>query len=282
MAKSELDKAIEKIKRVEIQGAKNIAIFSLKFLKKYSKKEGFGREFDLAMKKLENARPTAVILHNCIKILKKDKSEETIDSILKKLENIPDALGWNAIRLLRKKKYRILTHCHSSEALAVIKALKDSGKKIEVIATETEPLEQGLKTVKDLKKWKMPVTLILDSAAGRFIPEVDCVIVGTDSIRKEGVINKIGTSLYAISAKYYKKPFYIVGDTLKFDTRKKFEIEERAPEEIFSGFRKKYNLTGIKVRNPAFDITPWEFITKIITEKDNYSPKEIMKILKKG
>jgi eIF-2B alpha/beta/delta-like uncharacterized protein len=262
------------IKSVKVQGAKNIAIYALGFLRKFCKRYGFGLKFEIAAYVLEEARPTAVVLHNCIEILKKSRNLRTIDSLIKRLNNVTNVIAKKGSKLI-KKNYKIMTHCHSGEALAVIKQAWKQKKKISVIATETEPLEQGIKTVKELAKLKIPVTLITDSAVGHFMKDVDCVIVGADAIRKkEGLINKIGTCLLALAAKENKKPFYVVANTIKFDKRKKLIIEERPAREVYQ------KLKSVKIRNPAFDITPLKYITTIVTEKGILKPERIRKMLK--
>jgi len=275
-----LSKAVKKIESVEVQGARQIAIYSLKFLRKFCKKKGFGKEFEQAANALEKVRPTAVVLHNCLGILRKNKKLETIDVLLEKLERADKDIAANGLNFFKKKKYTILTHCHSSEALSVIKALKRSGKKVSVIATETDPLGQGVKTAKEMASARIPITLIIDSAVGYFMPNIDMVIVGTDSMRKEGVVNKIGTKLYAIAAKEHKKPFYVVGNTLKLDKRKEFEIEQRSAKEVYNELVKPGQLKGVKIMNPAFDITPWRFVSKVITEQGVYSPSKINRMLR--
>jgi len=269
-----------KSKRQSAQGAKNIAIFSLKFLRTVAKKKGFGKEFRRAARELEKTRPTAVVLHNCLEIVRKEKTLESIDELLKRLDCMNKDLASRGLKVFKRKEYTILTHCHSSEALAVIKALKRSGKRISVIATETDPLEQGVRTVKELAKARIPVTLIIDSAVGYFMPDIDVVIVGADGFRKEGVVNKIGTKLYAIAAKQHRKPVYVVGDMLKVDKRKKFEIEQRPAKEVYDNLMKNYHLKRVKIKNPAFDITPWRFVSKIITECGVYTPAQMKKMLR--
>jgi ribose 1,5-bisphosphate isomerase len=278
--RTSLPKAVRKIKSVEIQGAKEIAVYSLKFLRRLCKKKGFGKEFRRAAKELEKARPTAVVLHNCLEIIRKEKSIDSIDGLLKRLENFNKQIAANGLKVFKKKRYTILTHCHSDEALAVIKKLKRKGKKIQVIATETDPLEQGVKTAKELARARVPVTLIVDSAVGYFMPDIDAVVVGTDAIRKEGIVNKIGTKLYAIAAKQHKKPFYVVGNTLKLDKRKDFKIEQRPEKEVYKELMKPGRLKRVKIENPAFDITPWEFVSRVINERGIYTPAQIKRMMK--
>ncbi|MHA1743751.1 MAG: translation initiation factor eIF-2B, partial [Candidatus Heimdallarchaeota archaeon] len=175
-----VEKTAEDIKSVKVQGAKEIAVHALKFLRKFCKKNGFKLKFEVVAKVLEEARPTAVVLHNCLEILKKERKLKTIDRLLRELDVATKKIAKKGSRLI-KNNYKIMTHCHSSEALAVIKQAWKEGKKISVIATETAPLEQGVKTAKELAKLKIPVTLITDNATGFFMPEVDCVIVGSDA-----------------------------------------------------------------------------------------------------
>ena len=275
-----LEKTVENIKSVKVQGAKEIAVYGLKFLRAFCKKHGFGLKFEVAAWKLEEARPTAVVLHNCIEILKKRKNLKTIDSLLKQLTEATRKIEKIGSRVI-KNNYKIMTHCHSGEALSVIKQAWKQRKKISVIATETDPLEQGVKTAKELAKAKIPVTLITDAAAGHFMKDVNCVIVGCDAIRKkEGVINKTGTYSIALAAKDNKKPFYVVGNTLKLDRRKKFIIEERAAKEVYKELQHPGRLKGVKLRNPAFDTIPFSLITAIITEKGIMKPKQILRLLK--
>jgi ribose 1,5-bisphosphate isomerase len=274
-----VEKVVGNIKSVEVQGAKEIAIYSLKFLKKFCKKNGFKLKFEVAAKILEEARPTAVVLHNCLKILKKNRKLSTIDKLIRTLEKSTGKIAKKGNKLV-KNNYKIMTHCHSGEALAVIKEAWKEGKKISVIATETDPLEQGVKTAKELVKLKIPVMLITDNAVGYFMADVDCVLVGADAIRKEAVVNKIGTSLLAFAAKQNKKPFYVAANTLKFDRRKKLIIEERSPKEVYRELMHPINLKRIKIRNPAFDITPWKFVTAVITEKGIMKPKQVLRLLK--
>ena len=130
-------------------------------------------------------------------------------------------------------------------------------------------------TAKELAKLKIPVILIVDSAIEFFIKDVSMVIVGSDAIRREGVVNKIGTYPLAVVAKEHKKPFYVVGNTLKLDKRKKLIIEERSPHEIYDE-----RMKTLKIRNPAFDITPWKYINRVVTEKGVMTPGNIKKMLK--
>ena len=272
-------KVAESIQSMKVQGAKEIALYSLKFLRKFCKKYGFGLRFEVAAMILERARPTAVVLHNCLEILKKRKSIKTIDYLIKRLETSTKKVAKVGSKLV-KEKYKIMTHCHSGEALAVLKNAWKKGKKFHVFATITEPLEQGAKTAKELSKLGVPLTLITDNAVSYFMKEVDCVIVGTDAIRlvePKGIVNKIGTKNIALAAVREKKPFIVVGNTLKIDRRKKFVIEERPAEEVYAELATKIDRKRIKVRNPAFDLVEFDLVSYIVNEKGIYTPQEFLK-----
>jgi len=269
-----LNDLIKKLKSLEIQGAKEVAIESLKFLRKLAKKKGFGKAFEQAARKIEKTRPTEVVLHNCLEIVKREKNVKTINKLISQLNQATKEIAKRGSRLI-KDGYKIMTHCHSGEALAVIEQAWKDGKKITVYATETRPKEQGIKTARELSKKGIHVFLIVDDAIDYFIKDVDIVMVGSDAIRKEGVVNKIGTCTLAEIAKNHKKPFYVVGDTLKLDKRKRLIIEMRSPQEIY-----KENIKILEEKNPAFDITPWKYIKRVVTEKGIMTPANVLRMLK--
>ena len=269
-----LESFTKRIKSLEIQGAKEIAIESLKFLRKIAKQKGFGREFNKAANKIATTRPTAVVLHNCLEIIKKERKLEIINKLLRQLNQATKEIAKRGSRLI-KNNYKIMAHCHSGEALAVIKQAWKEGKKIKVYATETQPKKQGIKTAKELATLGIHVTLIVDSAIEFFMKDVNIVIVGTDAIRKEGIVNKIGTYPLAVVAWEHKKPFYVVGSTLKLDKRKKLIIEERSPDEIYVEHMKT-----LEVRNPAFDVTPWKYVKRVVTEKGILTSGNVLRMLK--
>jgi methylthioribose-1-phosphate isomerase len=177
----------------------------------------------------------------------------------------------------------ILTHCNTGvlatagygTALGVIKQAHTEGKKIQVVATETRPLLQGARlTTCELKKAGIPFVLVTDSMAGSFMRrgKINAVIVGADRIAKNGdTANKIGTYTLAVLAKEHGIPFYVAAPTSTIDlsiaSGDEIVIEERQPEEVscFQGLCTTPE--GIQVANPAFDVTPHQYITAIITER---------------
>ncbi|GAO35948.1 translation initiation factor, aIF-2BI family [Sulfuricella sp. T08] len=178
---------------------------------------------------------------------------------------------------------RVLTHCNAGAlatagwgtALGVIRSAVEAGKKISVIADETRPFLQGARlTAWEMVQENIPVTLITDNMAGHLMAhgEVDAVIVGTDRVAANGdVANKIGTYMVAVLARRHHIPFYVACPLSTIDLNiasgAEIPIEERAPEEV-TGYRDcQWAAHGVKVRNPAFDVTPAELVTALITEK---------------
>ncbi len=182
----------------------------------------------------------------------------------------------------------VLTHCNTGAlatagygtALGVIRAAWSEGKHIQVIATETRPLLQGARlTVWELVKEGIPVRLITDSMAGYVMSKnmVSKVLVGADRILVTGhVANKIGTYMLAVLAERHRIPFYVVAPTSTIDPSGdpgSMVIEERSPDEVRTILgRMLITVPEVEVYNPAFDITPPELITGIITEKGVAKP----------
>ena len=177
---------------------------------------------------------------------------------------------------------RVLTHCNAGAlatagygtALGVIRAAVEAGKQVSVIADETRPFLQGARlTAWELQKDNIPVTLICDNMAGYLMSkgEIDCVIVGADRIAANGdVANKIGTYTVAVLAKEHNIPFYVAApiSTIDFSLSdgSQIPIEERDARELTHIKDIQLAPEGIKVFNPAFDVTPQRLVTAIITE----------------
>ena len=195
---------------------------------------------------------------------------------------INKAMGANGAALL-KDGARVLTHCNAGAlatagwgtALGVFRSAVEAGKKISVIADETRPFLQGARlTAWEMVQENIPVTLITDNMAGYMMAhgEIDAVVVGTDRVAANGdVANKIGTYMVAVLAKRHNIPFYVACPLSTIDMNiasgKDIPIEERSVEEV-KGFRDNHwAAEGVKIRNPAFDVTPAELVTGLITEK---------------
>jgi methylthioribose-1-phosphate isomerase len=192
------------------------------------------------------------------------------------------ALGIHGAVLIGKTA-TILTHCNAGAlatagygtALGIIRAACEAGKKIEVFADETRPFLQGARlTAWELHKDRIPVTVIADNMAGSLLRSgrVDCVIVGTDRTAANGdVANKIGTYPLAVMARRHNVPFYVAAPLSSIDLDcaggNQIPIEQRPSKEISEFAGKQLTPKGVSIFNPAFDVTPAELVTAIITER---------------
>jgi methylthioribose-1-phosphate isomerase len=255
-------------------------------------------DLEKARKILFETRPTAVNLawglEKIMKIAKSGNSVEQIKDLVistaKKMADedieINKTMGKNG-SVLFDDNDTIMTHCNAGAlatvaygtALGVIRATRESGKNIKIIATETRPVQQGSRlTAFELKHDGFDVSLIPDTAVGYSMANglVDKVIVGADRIVKTGhVFNKIGTYQVATMAKQHGIPFYVAAPLSTFDMKSNAEdviIEMRKSSEVTGIGDKKTAPDGIKVINPAFDMTPPELISGIITEKGVAKP----------
>jgi methylthioribose-1-phosphate isomerase len=260
---------------------------------------------------LGSSRPTAVNLFWGLARMEqaayknKNKSVQEIkESLLQeaiKIQNedkiICRQIGENGSVFI-KDGYGILTHCNAGglatadygTALAVMFKANEQGKRIKVFADETRPLLQGARlTAWELMHAGIDVTLICDNMAAYVMKlgKIQCVIVGADRIAANGdTANKIGTYGVSILAKEHGIPFYVAAPVSTFDLSMQsgsdIPIEERSPEEVTFGFGKRTAPEGVKVFNPAFDVTPANNIAAIITEKGvikNPSVENIQRVL---
>src|SRR5262245_57819492 len=195
---------------------------------------------------------------------------------------INQAMGRNGAELIADGA-TVLTHCNAGAlatagygtALGVVRAAVESGKRIAVYADETRPFLQGARlTAWELSKENISVTLITDNMAGHFMNRgaIDCVVVGADRIAANGdVANKIGTYSVAVLAKENEIPFYVAAPISTLDlslaTGEEIPIEERSEREVTHMKEARLTPTGIKIANPAFDVTPNRYVTAIITER---------------
>lgn len=294
------------IKMLKVRGAPLIGVsaaFALtQSVNKYDgTAEGLDAHFEESKKILAASRPTAVNLFWALdrmeKVYRENKEKPLADikSILKAesekmcREDIEanKAMGDFGQELLEPCS-RILTICNTGTlascwygtALGVIRSAAEKGKIQMVYACETRPLLQGARlTVWELMQDKIPVTLITDSMAGHTMKhkKIDAVIAGADRIAANGdTANKIGTFTLAVLADYYKIPFYIAAPMSTVDTGlpsgEFIPIEERDPEEVRRIRGNYITVPDVEVYSPAFDVTPHELITAVITEKGVIRP----------
>lgn len=230
---------------------------------------------------LANSRPTAVNLFWALERMRRAPDKRAAaEAIFAEDLAVNRAIGANGAELVPEKA-RILTYCNTGAlataghgtALGVVRSAKSKG--VTVLACETRPYLQGARlTTWECAQEGIPCTLIADNMAGHLMScgEVDLVIVGADRIAANGdVANKIGTYMLAVLARRHGLPFYVAAPLSTFDAKSAdgsaIPIEERSPDEI-TGYRgTRWAPEGVRVRNPAFDVTPADLITAIICEK---------------
>jgi len=257
---------------------------------------GFYSELEKKCAQLAKSRPTAVNLAWAINRMKrvaragKDLGIPDLKKRLREEAQIicdEDIAGNRAMgsfgQTLIADGSNVLTHCNAGAlatagfgtALGVIRASVNAGKKINVLANETRPFLQGARlTVWELMEDNIPVKLITDSMAGYFMQkkQVDVVVVGADRIAANGdVANKIGTYMVAILAKNHNIPFYVAAPISTLDlslaSGEEIPIEERSADEVTTINNKRMAPEGAVVAHPAFDVTPHQLVTAIITDK---------------
>lgn len=298
MASKKVAETAERIKALEIQGATAIAVAAISALTEFSK-EFSGNEKEFVNQFIENsnalisARPTEPMLRNSIRFVL-SALKKNIDQGIKVMQRVVEESGRQFIDYASTSQQKIakigskriqdksvvFTHCHSSTVIGILKQAFADGKKFEVICTETRPKLQGRMTAAELAEAGIPVTLIVDSAMRVFVRKADIVLVGSDAVAANGaVVNKIGSSLLALAAKEMRKPFMVASETYKFDPETALgsleEIEQRPAGEISE------DIPGVQIKNPAFDITPPDYIDCIITEEGVISPHGAYEIIKK-
>ncbi|HTY91230.1 MAG TPA: ribose 1,5-bisphosphate isomerase [Methanocella sp.] len=294
-----LTETADKIKSMEIRGAGKIARAAAGALKEEALSirtndiKEFNKRMDEAYNLLYSTRPTAVSLPNALRAVMRynagtvAEARQAIvsnaDAFIAGSENAVKRIGEIGAHRI-KDGDTIMTHCNSSAAFSIFETAFKQGKKINVIATETRPRQQGYVTVDFLQKAGIPTTLILDSAVRYTMKKVDLVIVGADAITVNGsLVNKVGTSQVALAANEARVGFICAAETYKFSPRTLFgemvEIEERDPAEVLCNeLRMKW--PNLRISNPAFDITPHKFIDMIITEIGAISPEMAYWVIK--
>ncbi|WP_456430747.1 S-methyl-5-thioribose-1-phosphate isomerase [Thermosulfuriphilus sp.] len=288
------------IKDMVIRGAPAIGIaaaFGMVLAAKAAAKrpKAFFDHLEEAASFLATARPTAVNLFWAISrmmTLAASHKEAPVEEVIRQLEAealaiwredvaANRAMGRAGAELIADEA-TILTHCNAGAlatggygtAIGVIRAAAEAGKKIRVFADETRPYLQGARlTAWELKKVGLPVSVITDSTAGYLMAlgKINAVVVGADRVAANGdVANKIGTYTLAVLAQRHRIPFYVAAprSTIDLETPngQAIPIERRGPEEVHYCGRRRMTPEGVEALNLAFDVTPAELITAIITE----------------
>ena len=251
-----------------------------------------GSDVHAAAETLKHSRPTAVNLAWALQRMLKAFEEGrnlTVEAETMYAEDIAAnrRIGQFGAALLGQQS-TVLTHCNAGAlatagygtALGVVRAAIEGGKSVAVFADETRPYLQGARlTAWELQQDGIDVTLITDNMSGHFFQQgtFDAVIVGADRIAANGdTANKIGTYTVAVLAEAHNVPFYIAAPVSTIDmscpTGASIPIEERSRDEVVSMFGRTIAPEGVKVRHPAFDVTPARLITAIITDQGVLRP----------
>ena len=298
----DVDALVEAIQSLRVRGAPALGAagaYGVALAAREAGEDGYLEEVGRLATRVRSARPTAVNLawgvDRALAALgdATDPGEVRARS-LAEAERIADediaanrALGALGAALLPDDA-TVLTHCNAGAlacvgwgtALGVVRSAVEAGKRISVIACETRPLLQGARlTAFELRRDGIPVTVCPDSAAAGLMRAggIDAVIVGADRICRDAVFNKVGTYAHAITARYHGIPFYVAAPTSTLDpylAGEAVEIEERGRKEIACLCGTPTVPDGVPVRNPAFDLTPIDLVTAIITERGVFADAE--------
>lgn len=289
-----VDEIVGAIKSLAVRGAPCIGVFAAYGVALLRNAIRADDEFEAAVRRVREARPTAVNLAWAVDqvLAAKDPLHEA-RRIHDEQIAIDAAIATNGLELVRKGA-RVLTHCNTGPlatagggtALGVIIAAHRGGKKPRVFVDETRPLLQGARlNYLELRDAGVDAVLMVDSAAALAMKEqrIDLAIVGADRIVRNGdVANKIGTYGIAILAAHHGIPFYVAAPRSTFDLRTEngaaIPIEERAADEVAAFGGNRTAPEGAAVYNPAFDVTPGHLVTAFITEYGILRPPYIESI----
>jgi len=302
-----LEQVAEAIQRLRVRGAPAIgaaAGFGLALVARRSEAQSVASllgELEQAQAVLAATRPTAVNLFWALERMMRCAQAQAEGSV----QRLKEALLAEAEAIAREDEAanrrmgqygaelipdgaNVLTHCNAGAlatagygtALGVIRAAVEAGKKVHVYADETRPLLQGARlTAWEMVQEHIPVTVITDNMAGHLMQQgrIDLALVGADRIAANGdVANKIGTYTVAVLAKHHGLPFYVAAprSTIDFSLTSGTEIpiEERSPDEVVNFRGVRTAPAGVRVYNPAFDVTPHDLVTAIITEQGVVRP----------
>ncbi|QSG04616.1 ribose 1,5-bisphosphate isomerase [Halapricum desulfuricans] len=304
MGTHDLDASVERIAAdiaaMETRGAAAIADAAADALRRQAEHsdaetpQAFRSELRAAARRLLETRPTAVSLPNALRYVLQRMDGDSVETLRRntvagaeefrtRLDRAQTDLGRVGANRLRDGD-RIMTHCHSTDVLACVETAREQGKELSAIVKETRPRNQGRLTAERLVELGVDVTLIVDSAARRYLNDVDHVLVGADAIAADGgVVNKIGTSGLAVNARDRGTPIVVAAQTIKLDpdtmTGNLVEIETRDESEVID--RPDREAIGdINVENPAFDVTPPRYVDAIVTERGQFPPESIVALMR--
>ncbi|MDD4255574.1 MAG: S-methyl-5-thioribose-1-phosphate isomerase [Methanofollis sp.] len=303
VACTDVERLAVAIRRLEVRGAPALGIagaYGVALAAMTSTETAYGpftAEVAKAAAYLRATRPTAVNLgwgidRTMAALRAAGTVDEAVEAAVREADLIAHedeescrALGKNGAALIPDGA-RVLTHCNAGAlacstwgtALGVVRSALESGKKVSVTACETRPLLQGARlTAFELHEDGIPVRVITDSTAAFLMQrgEIDCVVVGADRITQDAVFNKIGTYMHAVCARHHGIPFYVAAPVSTFDTGRRaadVTIEERNGDEIAIFNGRRTVPAGVPCTNFAFDRTPLDLVSAIMTERGVLHP----------
>jgi ribose 1,5-bisphosphate isomerase len=296
----EVSETADRIAEMEVRGAATIADAAATALGTQAADSdaesaaAFRAELRAAARELHDTRPTAVSLPNALRYVLSGMEGDTVEELRRSVErtvarfrsdldDAQDRLGRIGAGRLSDGDV-VMTHCHSTDAMACIEAAVEDGTDIEAIVKETRPRNQGHITARQLRELDVPVTLVVDNAAHRFLDDADHLLVGADSIAADGsVVNKIGTAGLAVSARDRGVEVMVAAQSIKLHpktlTGAAVEIEQRDDSEVIDE-EARADIGDIEVANPAFDVTPPRHVDAIVTERGQFPPESIVVLMR--
>jgi methylthioribose-1-phosphate isomerase len=303
------DDVASAIKEMKLRGAPLIGVAAAyglaltAFHSKAKTRDDLMKELEMSAEVLRKTRPTAVNLFWAIdRVMKRaQETSGTKEALAEAVVAVAQGMADEDVEVNRKMgKFGaqliddgdvVLTHCNAGSlatvdygtALGVVRAAIEEGKNVKVIACETRPKLQGARlTCYELMRDGIPVMLITDTMVGYVMSKglVDKVVVGADRIVRDAVLNKIGTYNVAVLASEHGIPFYVAAPMSTMDQSRTSDdavIEERSPNEVTNVRSERIAPEGVKVLNPAFDITPLEYVNAVVTEKGILVPEVHLK-----
>lgn len=276
------EETLRRIKSLEIQGAENIAIAAVLAFAEKLKETDDAEKLKKYIAELSSLRETEPALRNALNycFLNRDNDPKVAETTINYFKTSKKRIAEIGAKKIHDGM-TVFTHCHASTVTNILLTAWKQGKRFTVRNTETRPKYQGRKTAEELAAAGIPVIHSVDSAGRLGMKDADIFMFGADAITSEGnVVNKIGTAMFAEFAALYQIPTYSCTNSWKFDPATiggaDEPIEERDPKEVWDA-----PPTGVKIINPAFELTPADKISGIITELGVFKPETLVTEIKK-
>lgn len=272
-----------KIKSLEIQGAENIAIAGVQAFGEKLKETQDPVLLQKYIDELSSLRVTEPALRNGLTYCMQNKAagRDVVAEVTAYFKSAKEKIAEIGAKKIRNGM-TVFTHCHASTVTAILIRAWNEGKRFTVRNTETRPRFQGRKTAEELAKVGIPVIHSVDSVGRLNMKEADIFLFGADAVTVEGnVVNKIGTTMFAEFAHLYQIPVYSCTNSWKFDPLtiggNDEPIEERDAKEVWEN-----PPPNVTIINPAFELTPSDKISGIITELGVYKPETLVLEIQKA